>query len=194
MRPAVFLDRDGVINENLSDYVCSWDQIVFLDGVFAALRRLNRHEIPVIVVTNQSAVGRGLLEEGVAHAINRRLADAVQMQGGRITAIYLCPHHPDLACACRKPAPGLLLQAASEWDLDLSRSFLVGDAVSDLEAARAVAAQGILVRTGRGEAQAALLAQRNWTCPVLADLGAAVDVILGTGAGLSFDEILGERY
>src|SRR5579871_401094 len=108
MRPAVFLDRDGVINENRSDYVRSWDQIVFLDGVFAALKRLAEHEFPVIVVTNQSAIGRGLLDEVEAHAINRRLTDAVQAQGGRITAAYLCPHHPDVACDCRKPAPGML--------------------------------------------------------------------------------------
>jgi D-glycero-D-manno-heptose 1,7-bisphosphate phosphatase len=181
MRPAVFLDRDGVINENRSDYVRSWEQIVFIDGVFTALRRLAQVEAPVFVVTNQSAIGRGLLGEAEAHDINRRLAEAIQAEGGRITACYLCPHHPDVACACRKPAPGMLLAAAAEWELDLSRSFLVGDAVSDLEAARAVGTRPILVRTGRGASQADLLAQRDWNCPVASDLSDAVDLILAAG-------------
>jgi D-glycero-D-manno-heptose 1,7-bisphosphate phosphatase len=178
LRTAVFLDRDGVINENRSDYIRSWDQIVFLDSVFTAMRCLAEHSIPVIIVTNQSAVGRGLLAEEEAHGINRRLVEAIEAQGGRISAVYLCPHRPDNACGCRKPAPGMLLQAAAEWDLDLSRSYLVGDALSDIQAARAVGAQGILVKTGRGDAQARLMAHQDWKCPVVNDLGSAVDLIL----------------
>jgi D-glycero-D-manno-heptose 1,7-bisphosphate phosphatase len=180
MRSAVFLDRDGVINENRSDYVRCWEQLKFIDGVLPALKRLADREIMVIVVTNQSVIGRGLLSETDARAINLRLADEVILYGGRLTGIYVCPHHPDAHCSCRKPAPGMLLQAASDWEIDLSRSYLVGDALTDIEAARAVGSQGILVKTGRGMDQEALLSRQSWTCPVVADLAAAVDWILST--------------
>jgi D-glycero-D-manno-heptose 1,7-bisphosphate phosphatase len=178
-RPAIFLDRDGVINENRADYVKSWSEAEFLPGVFGALRRLAQADLAIVLITNQSAVGRGIISHKEAVQINRRIVGTIRAQGGRVDGAYLCPHHPDENCACRKPRPGLLLQAADELDLDLGRSYFIGDAVTDMQAADAAGVKGILVLTGRGQEQvsrASLEDSLPW--PVAADLGAAVDHIL----------------
>ncbi len=178
-RPAIFLDRDGVINENRPHHVTSWDELIVLPGVLAALRTLDATPFVIVVVTNQSAINRGLLSLVTLHDMHRRLQEVVAAAGGRLDAIYFCPHRPNEGCSCRKPQPGMLLQAAAALDLDLARSYLVGDAVSDLEAAIAVGARPILVRTGRGQDQVALLdTQTHIVCPVVDDLTQAVDWIL----------------
>lgn len=178
-RPAVFLDRDGVLNQNRADYVRTWQQVEFLPGVFQAMQRLAASPFVIVVVTNQSAVGRGLMTaEGLA-VINGGIVQQVQQAGGRIDAVYACPHRPDEGCPCRKPRPGMLLQAAQDLGIDLARSFLVGDAISDLEAATAAGCRPLMVRTGRGRKQAAGLATSGLgDAPVLADLGEAVDWVL----------------
>jgi D-glycero-D-manno-heptose 1,7-bisphosphate phosphatase len=177
-RPAVFLDRDGVLNENRADYVRSWEQVVILPGVFEAMQRLAASPFVVVVVTNQSAVGRGLLTLETLAAINQGIVDAVQHAGGRIDGVYACPHTPEDGCPCRKPLPGMLLQAARDLDIDLSRSYLVGDAVSDMQAAVAAGSRPMLVRTGRGMKQALGLAVHGLHhVPVAADLHEAVDWI-----------------
>ncbi len=178
-RPAVFLDRDGVLNQNRADYVRTWEQVEFLPGVFEAMQRLAGSPFMVVVVTNQSAVGRGLMTvEGLA-AINGGIVQQVQQAGGRIDAVYACPHRPDDGCPCRKPRPGMLLQAAQDLGIDLERSYLVGDAISDMEAALSAGCQPVMVRTGRGRKQAAGLADNGLEAvPVVADLGEAVDLIL----------------
>ena len=179
MQPAVFLDRDGVIIENRSDYVKSWEEVRFLPGALEALRRLNRTEYALVLVTNQSAIGRGIISLDRAMEINRRVIAEIEAQGGRIDASYVCPHRPDEGCNCRKPAPGMLLRAAKELELDLAHSYAIGDAVSDIEAAQAIGARGILVLTGRGKEQVALLKTKGKAnCLVVADLSAAVDCIL----------------
>lgn len=178
-RPAVFLDRDGVINANRPDYVKSWAEVRFLPGVFRALARLARTPFAIVVVTNQSPVGRGLLAPEVAEEINRRIQAMVAAHGGRIDAVYLCPHRPEEGCACRKPKPGLLLRAAQERDLNLAASYMVGDALSDVEAARAAGVHPILVLTGRGRAHVHRLPEDlRAACTVVDDLSAAVDWIL----------------
>ncbi len=175
-RPAVFLDRDGVIIENRDDYVKSWREVRFLPGAFAAMHRLGTLGYVVVIVTNQSAVGRGLLALADAVRINERIVAAIEAHGGRVDACYLCPHRPEERCACRKPAPGMLLRARDDLGLDLARSYLVGDAVTDIEAAEAVHAQGVLVRTGRGDAEAIRLGNCGSTrCRVVPDLGAALE-------------------
>lgn len=179
MKAAVFLDRDGVINENRPNYVLSPDQLRYLPGALAALRRLAASPFEIFIVTNQSPVGRGLLTLADAEAINAAVVAAVTDAGGRIDAAYLCPAHPDDGAPCRKPQPGMLLRAAREHAVDLSRSFLVGDAASDYEAALAAGARGIHVLTGRGQAQLAVLERRGHAdVPVVADLDAAVSFIL----------------
>ena len=178
-RAAVFLDRDGVIIENRSDYVKSWSEVAFVPGALAGLRALAGSPLAVVTFSNQSAVGRGIITLAEMQAIHERVLAAVRAAGGRIDGSYLCPHAPHEGCACRKPAPGMLLQAAQELELDLARSWAVGDAVTDLQAARAAGVRGILVRTGRGAEQALRLAACGLeACPVVDDLPAAVELVL----------------
>ena len=174
-RPAVFLDRDGVIIKNRDDYVRSWRDVAFIPGALEALRHLGSSPYAVVVVTNQSPVGRGLLSMAEAEAINERVIARIEDVGGRVDASYLCPHRPDELCACRKPAPGMLLRAATELTLDLPRSYLIGDALSDMAAADAAGARGVLVLTGRGAAQAAeVRARYGAAVPMAADLAEAL--------------------
>ena len=149
---AIFLDRDGVIIENRSDYVRSWSEVEILPGVIQALAPLPEYK--VVMVTNQSAVGRGLMTIDTADEINSRLVEHIRKHRGQIDAVYMCPHAPDADCHCRKPNPGMLLQAAQDLSLDLSHSWMIGDAWSDLQAGTAAGVRHIaLVRTGRGNDQ-----------------------------------------
>lgn len=178
-RPAIFLDRDGVLVENRPNYIKAWCEVEFLPHAFDAMRRLAASDYAIVIVTNQSTVGRGLISIEEALSINRQIAAEVVERGGRVDASYLCPHVPEDQCLCRKPAPGMLLRAATELNLDLSHSYLIGDAISDLEAAEAVGARGILVRTGRGNDQAALL--RTDSNIVAGNVADAATNILGQG-------------
>ncbi len=180
MASALFLDRDGVIVENRPRYVRSWADIHIFPQALAALVKASRSPHRIIIVTNQSAVNRGLIERATADQINGRLAETIRQAGGRVDAIQMCPHVPEDGCACRKPAPGLLLEAARQFSLDLSQSMLVGDALSDIQAGRrAGLAQAVLVRTGRGESQLRLpLARQLEPLPVFANLAAALDALL----------------
>ena len=154
MYPAIFLDRDGVIIENRPSYVRSWSDVEIYPQALAALARLKNSPYKVILVTNQSGIGRGLIPVEVAEAINRRLLGVIEAAGGRIDGIFMCPHAPQDNCDCRKPRPGLLLQAAEQLSLDLGSSILIGDALSDLKAGLAAGVQKIaIVRTGRGAQQ-----------------------------------------
>ncbi len=151
---AVFLDRDGVLIENRSDYIREWSHVKILPKVLDALSGFQRQGFKIIVVTNQSAVGRGLMTYQTAQEINDRLIKTIKESGGWIDGVYMCPHKPEDQCICRKPQPGLLLQAAQDLSLDLSSSWMVGDAWSDLLAGQAAGLRGtIMVRTGRGSTQ-----------------------------------------
>lgn len=155
LRPAIFLDRDGTIIENRDAYVRSWRDVAFVPGALAALAELARWPCAVVIVTNQSAVGRGLLSLDEAQSLDGGVCEIIERAGGRIDASLLCPHHPADGCDCRKPRPGLLLEAARRHDLALEDSWMIGDAWSDLEAGRAAGTRSLLVLTGRGRAQAA---------------------------------------
>ncbi len=153
MQPAIFLDRDGVICANRDDYVKSWEEFRFLPGVKEAMRQLATLGWPIVVITNQSAVGRKLLSHKELASIHRRMEAEIVAAGGRIDAIFYCPHLPEEHCPCRKPNPGLLFKAAHALQIDLNRSILVGDALSDIQAgARAGVPWRYLVLTGRGKA------------------------------------------
>lgn len=181
-RPAIFLDRDGVINRNRADHVKTWAEFEFLPGVLPALRRLTQLEWPVVVISNQAIVGRGLVSQYALDAINMHMITTVQSVGGRIDRAFYCPHRPEDQCGCRKPRPGLLLQAAEEMKLDLADSFFVGDAESDVMAAKAVGCRPVLVKTGRGTGQMDILRQGQVMGYYLADdLADAVNWILGPG-------------
>jgi D-glycero-D-manno-heptose 1,7-bisphosphate phosphatase len=184
LKAAVFLDRDGTIIED-ADYLVRPDQARLIPGAAAALRRLNDLRIPVVIVTNQSAVARGMATESDVAAVNDRLRVLLAASGAHVDGIYYCPHHPDIgeppyrrACDCRKPRPGLLQQAARELGLDLAASAMIGDNLRDLEAgAAAGCATLMLVRTGHGvideaQAKAARLPAPAVICD---DLAAAVD-------------------
>lgn len=154
MFPAIFLDRDGVIIENVSTYVRSWEEVRFIPKSLFALKKAQTSPYKIILVTNQSAVGRGILPLSLAWEINHRIVEVIQQAGGRVDGLYMCPHAPEDNCDCRKPKPGLILQAAADLSLDLQRSILIGDALSDLLAGQAAGIpRTILVRTGRGMEQ-----------------------------------------
>lgn len=152
---AVFLDRDGVINEERG-YVHKADDFALLPGVVAAIRQLRLNGFKVIVVTNQSGIARGFFEGAAVDKLHRHLQRILAAEGTQVDGIYYCPHHPDgtvtefaVTCDCRKPMPGLFLRAASELKLDLKSSYLVGDKLSDIQAGRqADVKKTFLVRTG----------------------------------------------
>jgi D-glycero-D-manno-heptose 1,7-bisphosphate phosphatase len=154
MYPALFLDRDGVIVENRPDYIRSWADVYIFPQALEALIKVRIAPYKIIIVTNQSVVGRGVISLSEAEAINQRLVAEIEAAGGQIDAVLMCPHAPQDNCACRKPRPGLLLQAAELYSIDLENSILIGDAVSDLLAGQAAGVQKtVLVRTGRGADQ-----------------------------------------
>jgi D-glycero-D-manno-heptose 1,7-bisphosphate phosphatase len=182
MKPAVFLDRDGVIIANRHDHVKSWAEVELIPGSVEALVRLTEHGLALVIVTNQAAVGRGILGHQEALDLQGRIVREIRARGAKIAGSYLCPHRPEAGCDCRKPAPGMLLRASRELDLELGRSWIVGDAVSDLEAGRAAGVRGILVRTGRGEDQERQFGELltgQW--PVVADLAAAARLVVSGG-------------
>lgn len=178
--PALFLDRDGVIIENRANYVRSWDDVSIYPQALRALARARHWPGKIIIVTNQSVVGRGLISLQTAEAINTRLRHEIQTEGGRIDAVYMCPHAPKDNCTCRKPRPGLLLQAAQTLGLDMTRSLMIGDALTDIAAGRAAGAGTVaLLETGRGRQQlqssdAATMA----SFPVFANLSDALEQLL----------------
>ena len=148
-RPAIFLDRDGVINERVvGGYVTHWTEFRFLDGIVPVLRTLSRLHLPIIVVSNQSGVSKGLVGSRSLRHITTRFVDWLASHGARIDAAYYCPHTAEQACPCRKPKPGLLLSAAQDCRIDLSRSVLIGDALTDVQAAVAAGCPGILLNAG----------------------------------------------
>lgn len=179
LRPAVFLDRDGTISEEVG-YLNEASRFRMFPFAAAAIRRLNDSRLPVIVVTNQSGVGRGYFPESLVHSVHEMMTDQLRAAGARIDAIYFCPHADEEECDCRKPKPGMLERAAREHGLDLARSFVVGDRYGDVQLAHRARARGILVRTGYGEENLALEAE-EWPAPpdfVADDLAAAVEWIL----------------
>jgi histidinol-phosphate phosphatase family protein len=141
----VLLDRDGIINRMRPDYVKRWEEVDIIPGSLETLARLSRGGCELIVLTNQSAIGRGLVSQKTVNDIHDRMASLVEERGGKIRAFVMCPHTPADACDCRKPAPGLLFRARDELGVDLSNAVMVGDQLSDVEAARAAGCRAILL-------------------------------------------------
>lgn len=146
----IFLDRDGVINENRSDYVKSWDEFCFLPGSKEAIAMLTNANHRMIVCTNQAGIARGKLSVETVEEIHSRMVAEIAKAGGRIERIYYCPHGKDENCFCRKPRPGMLLRARSELDIDMNNAMFIGDSISDMRAASAAGITPILVLTGLG--------------------------------------------
>ena len=144
---AVFLDRDGVINKNPKehDYVKFWEEFLFLPGAKETIKRLNEGGYRVIVVSNQAGINKGIISHKTVQEINGRMMEEVKKAGGKIEKVYYCPHRPDEKCNCRKPRPGLFLQAAKDYEIDFKRSYFIGDLASDIEAGHRVGLRVIFI-------------------------------------------------
>lgn len=182
MRRAVFFDRDGTLIED-ADYLADPSGVVLIEGAVEALRRLRDQGWLIVVVTNQSGIARGLITPEEYHRVAHALEEQLRAAGVGVDATCMCPHHPAHSgpCGCRKPQAGMLLAAARALAIDPSRSFMVGDKVSDVRAGLAAGASSILVRTGYGlEAEAAPDLPPD--TPVVDSIGRAVDWILAQDA------------
>lgn len=180
-RRAIFLDRDGVINHNRPDYIKTWDEFVFLPHALEGLKLIAATGWTTIVITNQSAIGRGIITEAAVRGIHARMIAEAERAGGCIHAVYFCPHKPEDNCACRKPRIGMYLEARSAFGIDLARSYVIGDTVSDVAAAQAIGAQPILVLTGLdGKDQLRLVEENHPGYVVADDLLSAVEWIYQT--------------
>lgn len=147
----VILDRDGVINKDSDNYIKTVDEFTPYPDSLRAIARLNHAGYTVAIATNQSGIGRGYYDETILAAMHEKLAQLLAPLNGHIDFIAYCPHHPDAACDCRKPKPGLLNQIGQHFNADLNDATVVGDSLRDLDAARAVGAQAVLVKTGKGK-------------------------------------------
>jgi D-glycero-D-manno-heptose 1,7-bisphosphate phosphatase len=168
LAPAIFIDRDGTINEDIG-YVSSPDDLRLYPYAAEAVRLVNQSGLQAIVITNQSGIARGYYNEDTLAVIHDRMITELGRDGARIDAIYYCPHHPRIGddryrqmCACRKPRPGMLRQAAREHSIDLTRSYVIGDKASDINLATNAGARGVLVLTGYG--RETLKHRDRWPC------------------------------
>lgn len=175
----VILDRDGVINYDSDQFVKSPAEWKPLPGSLEAIARLTQAGYRVVVATNQSGIGRGLFDMDTLNAIHDKMHRAVQAAGGRIDAVFYCPHSADSNCTCRKPRPGMFTRIGDCFNVDLGESYSVGDSLRDLQAASAAGSRPILVLTGKGEGT-----RTDGNLPagtlIVPDLAAAVDLILAS--------------
>jgi len=188
-RPAVFLDRDGTINEQVG-YLNHKSRFRLLDGVPEAVRMLNREGYRVVVVSNQSGVARGYFPLSLVHEVNDYMKALLEAQGAFLDDILFCPHHPEgsvpayaVSCKCRKPGTGLIEKALGRFEIDLARSYVIGDQCTDVEMARRAACRGIMVQTGYGMGESKYLLPNAPSKPVYiaSDLLQAVRWIFGSG-------------
>jgi D-glycero-D-manno-heptose 1,7-bisphosphate phosphatase len=147
----VVLDRDGVINKDSSLFIKSPDEWLPIKGSLEAIARLSQAGYEVVIITNQSGIGRGLFSADTLAKIHVRMIDYVQQHGGKIQSILFCPHHPDDACNCRKPLPGMYQELAERLNINYSGVYSIGDSVRDLQAAKSAGAIPVLVKTGNGK-------------------------------------------
>ena len=180
---AVFLDRDGVINYDSPDYILKPEAWRPIPGSLEAIARLRRENIAVAIVSNQSALGRGMIDQDTFHAIHTKMMRMIEEAGGAIAHAAYCPHAPGDSCACRKPKPGLVYEALNSLGLGqcADRVVFIGDSVRDVQAAVDAGVWPVLVQTGYGDA-GQILARSKQLFPMIEvypDLAAAVDRILG---------------
>ena len=148
----IFLDRDGVINQNSPDYIKDWSEFHFISHSVDAMRDLTHGGFTIIVITNQSAISRKLISKKELEHVHSKMKDVIESKGGKIRDIFVCPHLPSDGCACRKPSPGLIYQAQSIYNIDLALSVMIGDSVGDIQCGfNAGCGRSILVRTGNGK-------------------------------------------
>lgn len=177
----VILDRDGVINEDSDDYIKSPEEWRPIAGSLEAIARLYQAGYQIVVATNQSGLARGLFDMDTLNRIHNKMIEAVRQKGGEIDAISLCPHGPDDACDCRKPRAGLFRDIADRLKVNLAGVHSVGDSMRDVEAARAVGALPVMVRTGKGALTLTKAGKALAGVPVYDDLAAFADALLDGG-------------
>ena len=172
----VLLDRDGVINHDSEDFIKSPEEWQPIAGSLEAITLLNQHGYKLAVISNQSGLARGLFDEAMLEKIHAKMHRMLANKSGEVAAIYFCPHAPDSQCNCRKPKPGLLIQFAKDKEADLTQIYFIGDSLRDIQAAQAVGAKPILVKTGKGEET--LKDNPNLNIPVFENLYAAAEYII----------------
>ena len=145
MKKAVFLDRDGVINKERKDYVKSIEEFQILNNIPKSIKMLKEKGFLVIVITNQSAINRGLITIETLNEIHNYLQNFLKENNTSIDDFYFCPHRPDENCKCRKPNPGMLIKAAQEHNIDMNQSFMIGNSLTDVQAAQKAGCKGILL-------------------------------------------------
>ena len=175
----IVLDRDGVINHDSDEYIKSADEWVPIDGSLEAIAQLNHGGYIVVVASNQSGIARGYFDIETLTEMHRKMATLLEKLGGRVDAIFFCPHGPKDNCDCRKPKPGMLLEIGQRFNVSLEDVIFIGDSMTDIKAAADANARSVLVRTGKGEkAEKILKAENRNDVPVFDDLAAAVTAIL----------------
>ncbi len=174
----IILDRDGVINEDSDEYIKSVDEWRPLPGSIDAIARLSKNNYRIAVATNQSGIARGYFDMDTLMAMHDKMHQLVNDAGGAIDAVFFCPHGPDDDCECRKPKPGMYVDIGKRFRSDLKDVPVIGDSLRDLQAADAVEARSILVRTGKGERTLNKLADAAKGMEVYDNLAAAVDALL----------------
>ncbi len=180
LQKVVFLDRDSVINKDSPDYIKSWSEFEFLSGSLEAIKLLTINGFATIIITNQSVINRKMASEEVLDYIHTMMIETVESRGGEIKDIFFCPHTPKDRCDCRKPNPGLILEAKQKYRIDLATSVMVGDSVKDIECARnAGCGQAVLVKTGTGaESEKILKEKAIYPVHIARDLLEAVEWII----------------
>ena len=178
----IILDRDGTLNEDRDDYVKSPDEWVPLPGALEAVARLNHAGWHIVLATNQSGIGRGLFDMAALNAMHAKMNQMLAHHGGRVDAVFFCPHEPDAQCSCRKPLPGLYEQISERYGVDLKDVPTVGDSLRDVQAGAAVGCETHFVRTGKAarmsDVQLAQLLQQVPGTTVHKDLGAFAEFII----------------
>lgn len=177
-RGLVILDRDGVINRDSDAFIKNTEEWQPLPGAIEAIAALSGGGFTLAVATNQSGIARGLFDQTALDAMHHKMLRLINAAGGRVNKVVICPHGPDDGCDCRKPKPGLLEQLASHFETSLTGVPVIGDSLRDLEAAAAVDAKPILVRTGKGARAEAALPERFANIAVYDDLAAAARALL----------------
>lgn len=175
----IVLDRDGVINHDSDAYIKSTDEWQPIDGSLEAIAQLNHAGYIVAVASNQSGLARGFFGIETLSAMHQKMDDLLSNVGGRVDAVFYCPHGPDDGCSCRKPKPGMLLDIGQRFNVSLSELVFVGDSITDIKTAQNTLSKAILVRTGKGlKAEKILQSGNEDSVPVYDDLASAVTAIL----------------
>jgi len=177
---AVLLDRDGMINFDSPDYILTPEQWEPIPGSLEAIARLAKAGIPVAICSNQSGLGRGMMNEELFHAIHAKMLLAIEEAGGMLNHAAYCPHSPEDQCSCRKPLPGLILEALEALNVKANEALMIGDSTRDIQAARAAGVNSILVQSGYGNAEVILQKSLviNPDIKAYPDLATAVDSLL----------------